>query len=73
MTQREFTCDFVKLYGSMKLDGQEQLDLSLAANFKVIANVVTPAEPHYLKAASPHCDLAGQFGSPLSASFDKGG
>jgi hypothetical protein len=39
----------------------------------VIANVVTPAEAHYLKAASPHCDLAGQFGSRLAASFDKGG
>lgn len=37
----------------------------------VVANVVTPAEAHYLKASSSHCDRAGQDGSPSVAPFNR--
>jgi hypothetical protein len=48
--------------------GSETLKVAVVL---VITNVVTPAEAHYLKASSSHCDLAGHSGSPSAASFDK--
>lgn len=48
--------------------GAETIEVAVVL---VIANVVTPAEAHYLKASSSHCNLAGQFGAASAAPFNR--
>ena len=48
--------------------GAETLEVAVEP---VVANVVTPAVAHNLKASSSHCDRAGQFGSPSPAPLNR--
>lgn len=44
--------------------GAEALEIAVVL---VIANVVPPAEAHYLKASSSHCNLPEEFNAPSAA------